>query len=202
MVPNMKSILDAHFAPSNEVLNARPKLDDKVTDELKINKDNLKATFNMLCKNWLDKDTCSEDCSGKRIVTSLLKTRLHEPLILSIMADDINNFKKHSSSSYDLSKFEFCCLSGAENIIRGVYLTNDSRQVIAESQNCMAYVLTSGKVELAKDLAKKLKSLGRTDKGPLLFYSFGQIEAVKEIEEALKVTAVTASSVVTKPQFK
>lgn len=113
------------------------------------------------------------DCSGKRLITSILASKLQDPDIISIIADDVELFKTHRKEDNDLFYLNFCCLCGAENIVNELYLKKDKKQYIIDSKDAIAYAVSSGNSNLALTLATTAKKNGRIHPGLLDLYSEG-----------------------------
>ncbi len=117
------------------------------------------------------------------LITSKLASHLNEPLIISIIADDVECFKKYYDKSKDIFCLDFSCLCGSEKIIREFYLQGDNQTCLLLSKNVIAYALSSGKKELALLLAKKALELKKSDPGQVLLYSFGDYSSAKTIKQ-------------------
>lgn len=140
-------------------------------------------SFDALCKRWWDGISSRADTVGGMLVTSKLTSHLNEPLIISIIADDIECFKKHYNKSKDIFCLDFSCLCGSEKIIKEFYLQGNNQKILLLSKNAIAYALSSGKKELALSLAKKAIELNKSDPGQLLLYSFGDYLSAKTIKQ-------------------
>lgn len=140
-------------------------------------------SFDSLCKRWWDKVSPKSNTSAGMLITSKLSSHLNEPLILSIIADDLECFKKYYDKSKDIFCLEFSCLCGAEKIIKEFYLQDENKVCLQQSKNAIAYSLSSGKKELTLLLATKSIELKKQDPGPILLYSFGDYSSAKTIKE-------------------
>lgn len=183
--------------PKDDFMSFKRKL-DKIVPRPLANKSLLKTSgidenafnegFDKLCSIWWDVGASfTLDCTGKRLVTNTLASKLNDPIILSIIADDVNYFKDHyKTKKLDIFYLEFCCLCGAEKIIKNIYLEDsDKKQCLIRSENAVGYALSSGNGELAIDLAKKIKSLGKITPGQLILYSstenYSQAELISKM---------------------
>ena len=139
----------------------------------KIDKEVFRETFEKLLKKWWNSDSSIPDCDGKRFVQSFLFGDLLNPLKLSAVADDLINFQLFYQEESDGEIFELCCICGAEQIMT-TYLLKDeiAKKTLVDSENIIAYALSSGKREFALNLAIMAQKLGRTDPGPIELYTF------------------------------
>ena len=120
--------------------------------------------FDELCKNWWDRAHAKPDTMASRLVTSTLASHLTDPVVLSIIADDVEAFNQFHQKKSDIFCLEFCCLCGSENIIRSVFLANnDMKKCLALSKNSIEYALSSSNKELDLLLETKAVQLGKTD---------------------------------------
>ena len=140
-------------------------------------------SFDRLCKRWWDKASPRSNTSAGMLVTSKLSSHINEPLILSIIADDLECFKKYYDKGKDIFCLEFSCLCGSEKIIKQFYLQDQNKACLRQSKNAIAYALSSGKKELALLLAKTSIELKKQDPGPVLLYSFGDYSSAKTIKQ-------------------
>ena len=140
-------------------------------------------SLDKLCKRWWDRASSRSDTTAGRLITSKLASHLNEPLIMSIISDDIECFKKYYNKREDILCLDFACLCGSEKIIQEFYLQGDNQKCLLLSKNAIGYALSSGKKELALSLAKKIIELGKTDPGQVLLYSFGDYQSAKTIKK-------------------
>jgi len=164
----------------------RPQVDKDLLKTLGIDENAFNEGFGRLCSKWWDLNISSMlDCTGKRLVTSTLASKLNNPLVLSIIADDIDCFKSYyNTEEFDIFYLEFCCLCGAEKIIKNVYLNDEyKKQCLTKSENVIAYALSSGNNELVISLAEKIRFLGKITPGPLMLYCLGNYNLAKNILE-------------------
>jgi len=98
----------------------RPSI-DKYYD-INIDVDIINEKFDKLCKIWWDDETCKiNDSEGKRLTTHFIRKCPKHPILLSILADDVNSFKKHKIDEENYSEldyFEFSCLCDSLEIIK------------------------------------------------------------------------------------
>lgn len=162
----------------------RPYVDQSIIERLGI-KDvkYFYKSFDTLCDRWWDTKSARTDSVGGMLITSKLASHLNEPLIISIIADDVECFKKHYSKSKDIFALEFSCLCGSEKIIKEFYLQPDQSKYLLLSKNAIAYALSSGKPDLAFSLAKAAVKVNKKDPGQLLLYSFGDYRSAKTIKQ-------------------
>ncbi len=148
------------------------------------NEQDFQVNFNRLCTTWLNSSTSIPDCEGKRFVQRHLFNDLKSPLKISIIADDVEAFKKHYKDSDDVSLFELSCICGSEKIIKNFFLVDVTKSsCLTKSENAIAYAASSGKSEFTLELAKKGKELGRTEAGPVALYAAGNLFFSKSIIE-------------------
>jgi hypothetical protein len=168
----MKKI-KAAYERANSKPHPRPTINKDSLEKTGISEEQFNRRFDNICTRWWDKCTSISDTVGGRLMTSTLASHANEPLILAMIADDIEAFKKHCNEDRDIFCLEFSGLCGAENIIKNCYLNdNEKKECLMLSENIIGYAISSGNFPLALILAQKLISLGKTNAGPVLLYSF------------------------------
>lgn len=173
MLKNFSEYSKAVEKINKQIKVARPVVNIAFINQLGVDEKNFNKTFDKLCKSWWGVDALMPDCSGKRLITSTLASKLQDPDIISIVADDVKLFKTHKKKDDDFFYLEFCCLCGSENVIKEFYLKNDKKQYLIDSKDAIAYAVSSGNATLAIVLAIKAKKLGKTNPGLLDLYSEG-----------------------------
>lgn len=120
---------------------------------------------------------------------------LHKPLIISMIADDVQNFKRFFDENVgDVFCLEFCCFSGSKNIIKGFFMADEKRKsCLLTSENALAYSLSSGDEDLAMFLAQESIKLGKKDPGPITLYSLGKFALSARIDEMFSSQKAAAS---------
>ncbi len=147
-----------------------------------INVETFVKKFSILRNIWIKQKNKLKNTAGQRMIGDIY-ARLHEPLIISIIADDTENFKKHFNDNVgDIYYLELCCLCGSKNIINGFFLGSEKRkQCLILSENALAYSLSSADEALALFLAQEFKKLGGKDPGPITLYSLGNFTLSEKI---------------------
>lgn len=144
-------------------------VDEDYVKSLNIDYNTFKKKYYKLCRTWWGKNCeFSYDCEGKCFVTNIIGSHINEPIIISIIADDVNVFKKYMNDRH-IYNFDFCCICGSNNIIEHIYLTSYLQSVL-ESNDAVAYALSSCNYKLAKDLAILFKNNNK-EHGHIYLYS-------------------------------
>lgn len=171
-------MINNHFFPSGDKAavepNTRPNVDNQLIKQLQINESYFQEVFNQLCKKWWDSTTVMPDSEGTRFIQSALLRKLDDPIKIAIIADDLKCFEKYYSNNLkenDVTIFELCCFCGAQQIIKGFFFKEDKIHCLKDSENGIAYALSSGNKELSHELANKAKSLGKSHPGLVALYA-------------------------------
>lgn len=156
----------------NALSEISPTIDLSILQKLKIDQQDFQVRFEKLLKNWWNSSTSIPDCEGKRFVLATLFEDLKNPLNLAIIADDLDSFKEHYKEDKSSMIFDLCCVCGSEKIVNNFFLIEgQGNRHLLESENAIAYALSSGKHDFALSLSKLAAKLGRKDPGPIALYS-------------------------------
>lgn len=158
-----------------------PTIDVELIKNLRISLENFNKTFIKLCETWWGINASIPESEGKMFITNILGSKLQDPTILAIIADDLNCFERYPRKKGDIYYLEFCCACGAEKIIREIYLKDDKKQCLIDSEDAIAFAVSSGNAGLALDLARESKKLGKKTAGLLALYSAGNYKNVDAI---------------------
>lgn len=169
---------------AKEKQGPRPTVNVDTLAKLGINTTQFNKAYDELCKRWWDEiPMMNEFMYG--LVPSTLAQHLNEPVVLAMIADDVELFKKYfTEKKGDIFCLEFCCLCGSEKIINDLYLgESDKKKCLMLSKNAIGYALSSGNIKLTMTLVTEALKLGKTDPGVvLLFSSFGNYNLAEKIE--------------------
>lgn len=176
---------------NRQVRISNPTINANIVSQMGADKEKLDKILAKLCKHWWGVDAPMPDCSGKRLITSILASKLQDPDIISIISDDVELFKLHKKEGNDLFYLEFCCLCGAENIVNEIYLKKDKKQYIIDSKDAIAYAVSSGNANLAITLATTAKKNGKVSPGLLDLYSEGNEVCAYAISKIFSAPSAT-----------
>jgi hypothetical protein len=177
----------------------QPSVDIKLVQKLGIDEIEIKSKLNRLYKIWWGNTAIIPESNGKVFITTLLEESLNDPIILSIIADDVTcfvtQFTKRYNKKGDRYYFYFCCVCGAENIITKFFFENkDRKQRLLDSENAIAFAISSGNNNLVKQLATIAKELGKKDLGPLALYSAGNSSGIDLVSKVFSESSPITSS--------
>lgn len=172
-------------------------IDMDYIEALGINKEIFNVNFNKLNKIWRGLAAIIPESEGKMFVTSILANPLEDPVIAAIIADDLSCFIKQQKKRSDIYYLEFCCVCGAEKIIREIYLKDDKKQCLIDSEDAIAFAVSSGNSGLALDLARESKKLGKKTPGLLALYSAGNYKNI----DAISATFSSSPTTILKPSI-
>ena len=144
-----------------------------------------KKSLDLLCQRWWDKPNTLLFSVGRELVTNTLCSHLAEPIIIAMIADDVEAFNKfYKKEKGDIFCLEFSCLCGSEKIVKNIFLKDDEKiKCLLLSKDAIGYALSSGNVQLTYLLVDESKKLGKTDPGAVCLYSFGNFKDAIEIED-------------------
>lgn len=133
-------------------------------------------------KRWKNK----KDSVGKRFVSTLFRDYRRKDALTKAILEDDPRFIKEYAEGKDFSKvdlplfcFEAACLCGSENI--ALYLSENEKVNIRDSEDAVAYALSSRNMNFALEIAKLAKKNGQTDMGLALIYPFGKYSDFEKI---------------------
>jgi len=171
-----------------------PSVNSVLLRELGINEARFQGKFARLLRNWWDSGTAIHDCDGKRFMQAELFNDLQNPLKLVIVADNVELFSERYQNNKNQTVFDLCCLCGSQKILNEHFLNSErDRSYLIESDNAIAYTLSTGNHEFALRLAQEAKKLGRTEPGPIALYSFNMetLFFSKEIKNVFSEPSMT-----------
>ena len=136
-----------------------------------------------LMKLWMSESSPISDSEGKRFVQSYLLDDLCNPLKMGIIADNLTLFQKYSMvESNKIDLFDICCVCGCEKILRALLQESVWKCCLTNSEEAIPFLLSSKKYELALEIAKCAKDLGKQKPGFLYFYGSNSLESLKYIK--------------------
>jgi hypothetical protein len=165
-----------------------------LAEQLSIDRKQLKDKLEQLYSKWSNPKNKLTNTEGYILLTNFIIKNLNNALTLSMLADDVNHFKKNfQEENGDILCLEFCCLCGSEKIIDTVYLQDPVKiKCLILSEQAIAYALSSGNEKLMLRLATKGAELAKKDPGYIGLYCFGNYKAVKNIQEIFTSTNIIA----------
>jgi hypothetical protein len=131
-----------------------------------------------------------KDSIGKRFASKLLRGYSENDILMKAILEDDLNFIKDQIEEREFSKdgiplfcFEAACLCGSESI--ALYLLESRIVRICDSDEAVAYALSSRNMDFAYKIAKVAKEGGHTDIGLALIYPFGKYSDYEKIRKFL-----------------
>lgn len=170
-----------------------PLVNMELIDDLGVNKMRFNECFTRLCKTWWGKDSLiPEEFEGKMFITNILASKLEDPAIISIVADDVSCFEKQLKQHNDVYYFEFCCACKAESIIQTIYLKDDKKRCLIDSEDAIAFAASTGDKRFAQNLAIEARKSGKVAPPRVLaLYSTGNGDLTKVISETFSHSPTT-----------
>lgn len=160
-----------------------PHINEEYVNSLGIDHILFKSKYNKLCKTWWGLECLFIfDCEAKRFVTNIISSHINEPIIIAMISDDVDMFKKYFTDRH-IYYVDFCCLCGSNKIIEDIYFKYNKEHLL-KSMDAIGFAISSDNYKLAKDIAIIFKQ-NKKDHGIINLYSVKKESylCVKYIEE-------------------
>ncbi len=143
-----------------------------------------------------DKWNKASDSTGKRLVSKILKLYKNtDSALQSILVDDPALFEKTFKESQRIHSalfwLEIACLCGSQKVAN--YLLIQEKVNILDSEDAIAYALSSGNQEFALQLATLAKEKGQVDPGKIFLYGSCKLSGILAIQALFQTPQETKS---------
>lgn len=134
------------------------------------------------------------DSEGKRLVASIFSRYQYLDKVLeAVLSDDEETFKNLiNKDKLNLSYWlEVACLCNSENIVN--LLISHVEFNLDETNEAIAYALSTGNYQLAKKVASVFKEIGKANPGNIYLYNGCKYSEAKKIEAMFQSREIAAT---------
>ena len=167
--------------------DAKQMVNTKFLEEIGINAETFYSNLKTLAMKWLGANAPIDDCNGKRSVNYIFRKGIKNPMVIAIVANNINCFMKHlweqESSNAQLPIFwlELACICGAKDI--ALFMLGKTGKIWTKPHsNIVPYALSSGNNEFALMIANLAKASSVTEVDFLNIYNFCDSSTLEEVK--------------------